>query len=329
MDRIYEKGCSLIFLIVGKSCNFNCAYCIQGDTHRVTDKTEVSDEVIDYLNNFHQRVTFYGGEPMLYFDKIREVLIRTKGSGNSYSLMTNGSLLRKSHIDFLNSFDVNLHVSWDGYNSRFSRRRDVMRENWNVIREANKLWIPSVIHAMNYPCDMLDAADELDRDYFSLHGYHLNVFLNPIIRRGENKIFDVDYDRIRSDIEKVIAQPDTHVRQVLLDYAYKEYVGWLGMDDYLYKCGHSIALGLDGNVYQCKNSGKIFGSLKDLDGWWNWQVSNDLNKNPDCVNCSVFPFCRGGCRILDGYQEEFCRIQKAFFEPLSDWAKTKHKEKVS
>lgn len=327
MSRICRKDADLVFLIVGKSCNFNCSYCIQGDSHRVTDKVEISPEVIDYLNGFHNRVTFYGGEPMLYFDQIKEILVKTRNSNNSYSLMTNGSLIRKSHIEFLNYFDVNLHVSWDGYNSRFSRYRDVMRENWGVLRFSNKLWIPSVIHSMNYPGDILEAANELDEDYFSLHGYHLNVFLNPIIKRCENKIFDVDYSRIRNDIKKVIACPDTHVKQALLTYAYNSYVGWLGSDDYLYKCGHCIALGLDGTVYQCKNSDKVFGRIKDLDNWWNWQVAHDLNKNHDCVNCSVFPFCRGGCRILDKYQEEFCLLQKAFFEPLADWAKFKHEQR--
>lgn len=327
MNKDYRRDADLIFLILGKSCNFNCVYCIQGDSYRVTDRLKISPEVIDYLNHFHKRVTFYGGEPMLYFDQIREILVKTRGSGNFYSLMTNGSLIRKSHIEFLNYFDVNLHVSWDGFNSKLSRRRDVMMENWSVIRTVNKLWIPSVIHSLNYPCDMLKAADELDRDYFSLHGYHLNVFLNPIIKRCENEIFDVDYDRIKKDIEAVISCPDTYVKQTLLKYAYDMYVNWFGSNDYLFKCGHCIALGIDGTVYQCKNSDKVFGRISDLDGWLDWQVAHDLNKNPDCVSCSVFPFCRGGCRILDRYQDEFCRMEKAFFEPLAGWAQAKYKQR--
>lgn len=317
----------MVFLIVGKCCNFNCSYCIQGDTHRVTDSVKVSPEVINYLNNFHNRVTFYGGEPLLYFDKIKEVLVKTRESGNSYSLMTNGSLLKKYHIDFLNRYGVNIHVSWDGYNSQKSRGRDVMRENWGVIRQADKLWIPAVIHSYNYPGDMLDAVDLLDKEYFALHGYHLNTFLNPIVKRGQGNIYNIDYDRIRNDIERIIRNPDTHVKQVLLEYAYNSFMKWQDSSDYLYKCGYCIALGLDGTVYQCKNSSRIFGTLEKLDEWWDWQVANDLNKNADCVNCSVFSFCRGGCRILEKYQEEFCLTQKAFFEPLVYWIKRKAQRK--
>lgn len=315
----------LIFLIVGKCCNFNCRYCIQGSSHQVIDRVNLSVKVIDYLNNFHKRVTFYGGEPMLYYNQIKEVLIKTKQSGNYYSLMTNGSLIRKAHLDFLNRFKVNLHVSWDGCNSRFSRGRDVMRENWEVIRFADRLWIPSVIHNFNYPSDMLEAAEELDEDYFSLHGYHLNVFLNPIIKGCNGKIYDVNYDRVKSDIEKIVINPDTYIKKVLLEYAYNSYSHWFGSKDYLYKCGYSIALGLDGTIYQCKNSSKILGTIDDLDNWWEWQVVNDKNKRKECINCSVFPFCRGGCRILESYHEEFCRMQKSFFEPLADWAKDRMK----
>lgn len=126
------------------SCNLNCHYCGYGDFYGNHDERKntkldiVSAKIIlEYLINFwnsnsnisHKRniyISFYGGEPLLNMDFIKEIVhfINSKTLIHNYitfSMTTNAILLEKN-IDYLVKNNFKLLISLDGDKNNNSYR---------------------------------------------------------------------------------------------------------------------------------------------------------------------------------------------------------------
>ncbi len=134
--QLANQGISILFLIFSGRCNFKCRYCIE-TTHPVTDpahRTHMSRDVaaaaVDMFCrmqkpgplNPHTEIRFYGGEPLLNYPVLEEVVrcaAREKEKGelaNDTKLIiaTNGSLLNEAKIISLKQFGVTVDLSLDG-----------------------------------------------------------------------------------------------------------------------------------------------------------------------------------------------------------------------
>ncbi len=82
-------------------------------------------EIISFvLEKEVEFVSFYGGEPLLAFDKIQYIVnfLRQNGYKGKFVLTTNGSLLNEKVISFLIKEDIFISVSYDGINQSFYRK---------------------------------------------------------------------------------------------------------------------------------------------------------------------------------------------------------------
>ena len=113
--------------ILTTDCNLQCKYCF-GESLDDFDEEFGDDIEVDYdlprklnydvalLNNFCQQdpgcvLTFYGGEPLLQMDKLRQIMDNV--SPKLYMMQTNGLLLDKLEPQYVNRFHTIL-VSIDG-----------------------------------------------------------------------------------------------------------------------------------------------------------------------------------------------------------------------
>lgn len=126
----------LVTFEVTDQCNLHCEYCGYGRFYNNYDKRkdklmdfktgkQILDYLIDYwnssLNRSHDQnifIGFYGGEPLLNFPFIDQMVAYAKKSKLlhnhfSFSMTTNGILLSK-HMDFLAKNRFSLLVSLDG-----------------------------------------------------------------------------------------------------------------------------------------------------------------------------------------------------------------------
>ena len=82
--KYLRRNINTVFLMLGNSCNMNCAYCLQHPLVHKPLSREVNPEIYDFLgevaqeNNRTLHLQFYGGEPLLYFRTIREVVEEIK-----------------------------------------------------------------------------------------------------------------------------------------------------------------------------------------------------------------------------------------------------------
>lgn len=105
-------------------CNFSCPYCFENDTPlSMSDKnieTLISaiDNKIPTLSELH--VSFFGGEPLLCWEKYKEQFIKIKNNAQnlgclfSSSITTNGYLLNKIDLEDFIQMNMNeIHVTFD------------------------------------------------------------------------------------------------------------------------------------------------------------------------------------------------------------------------
>ena len=118
-------------LYLTEECNFDCTYCYQkkrknslrwGEVHSLLERgwPFFSDPL---------KVNFYGGEPLIEFPLLRKTVSYLFEKRNpqrtvEFTLTTNGSLLDKDILSFLNEYRFKLHISFDGLAQEITRKGD-------------------------------------------------------------------------------------------------------------------------------------------------------------------------------------------------------------
>ncbi len=102
-----------IVMLTGR-CNLKCIYCGGTIDKSVMphDVTYDLDDLLDFLNSFKNvSVAFYGGEPLLRDDLIREIMDSVKAE--HFIIQTNGVLIDRLENEYIERFSSIL-VSLDG-----------------------------------------------------------------------------------------------------------------------------------------------------------------------------------------------------------------------
>lgn len=200
LDRCIDK----ITLQLTQDCNFRCKYCIYSEdknqkqrshTHKSLSLDTAKKAILFYRDHAVDanmyNVGFYGGEPLLQWDLLKEVVLFAEkeldGKFLTFSLTTNGSLITEEKAEFLEKHNVSVLVSMDGVKALNDANRvfpdgsgttDTVLKNIAMIREKHpelykKLGVSSVITPgsdvsvfSQYPCEL---------DGLPLSNYMINV----------------------------------------------------------------------------------------------------------------------------------------------------------
>lgn len=135
-DNTQEQYLGLC-LVMTDQCNFRCSYCINSSEYNFSkgySNCNISIDTIDkalelYVTNYKKSlewnpknrfsITFYGGEPLLQYDKICYTIEKVKKYYKildaQYTITTNGYLLTEDKVKYLIDNNVYINVSIDGY----------------------------------------------------------------------------------------------------------------------------------------------------------------------------------------------------------------------
>jgi len=118
-----------LILKVTDDCNFRCSYCVYGGGYqgreRQTGKNMTIETAIEAVDKFlanhapEHNISFYGGEPLLRLDLIKEVVEHARrtspqGATPRFSLTSNGSFIDAETAIFLLENRFSLTLSMDG-----------------------------------------------------------------------------------------------------------------------------------------------------------------------------------------------------------------------
>lgn len=129
-EAFLQNHRSLLILELTRRCNLRCEYCVYGEHYRgfrdhddATMSFEVARKAIEDYVEHNPRlcsVGFFGGEPLLEFERLKQVVFfaeeycSQRGIECQFHVTTNGTLLNDEAIHFLAKHEFSVLISLDG-----------------------------------------------------------------------------------------------------------------------------------------------------------------------------------------------------------------------
>lgn len=303
-------------------CNLSCWYCYE---NRIAG-SKLSEEVIAAIEkniilrySEHPfstlKMSFFGGEPFLFFNGIQKLLNFAKSfcEDNNLELIadftTNATLISSKIIEYLSQFQCHFQITLDGCEQHHNTIKVDQLNHINTYRKTI-----STLKAIN---------DSIEKRYIALR---IN-FDNQTLRGISEILNHVDFlDRRKSYIilKKVWQLPTDKVdKEALLD-ALQEVLDHKFLADYYFmpkgcvcfaERESQVLFNYDGKIFKCTtlcsfNNENALGTL-DLNSGaicWNPQKMKmwfDEKQPSYCKECKWFPSCLGICnRQLDAHPNE-------------------------
>lgn len=312
---------------LGMRCNYSCSYCNQsaeldlGTVTRTADVEGFLASLAGWLHGAPERIEFWGGEPLLYFAKLKRLVpsLRERFPEVSFSMVSNGSLMDEEILDFIEHYDIFVAVSHDGPGQHLRgpdpfddpERARWLRDFWRRRGGARKR------AAFNFVLTPANADVQATRQWLAerIGDPELQVDMEGVVTvydqralAGAGRWSESDYARMRSGLDAAFASGDAlKVRDIALrahDFVeslrHRRPSSALGQ-----KCGmdlpDQIAVDLKGNVMTCQNTGAEgqhrIGHVDALDGV-RLATSTHWSHRESCNHCPVLQLCKGSCMYL-------------------------------
>lgn len=300
-------------------CNFKCWYCYENHIK----SSKMPDSVIDsvkrlmanivdtQLNLRKFNLSFFGGEPLLFFASVARPLIEyinnlcsPKGIEVDIHFTSNGFLLKKDIVNFLKDKNVCFQITLDGGKDNHDKTRFTHggHGSYDTIVKNIKLLAKVGIKVI------------LRINYTSKNIYNVSTILDDIdsISLKEKNLISIDFQKVWQDDEaenndKVIDCLSNNIKMFhskgfrvsshkILDSVHNSCYGD--------KRFHAV-INFNGDVFNCTardfNHRNRTGYLNS-DGTIIWE-RDSLEKRmtlkfskPVCHTCRIAPLCGGGCR---------------------------------
>ncbi|MDE6558602.1 MAG: radical SAM protein, partial [Muribaculaceae bacterium] len=202
------------------SCNFRCWYCYENhrSSYMQAEMVENVKKLIankikeDKVRTF--QLSFFGGEPMLYFDKVArpiieyaQIVCKEMAIDLSVHFTTNGYLINDSIKDFLRDVNVSFQISLDGHRENHNKVRQAPGGSYDVIMDNIRslaMMRKSIVVRINYTCEKLKDIPYIVEDIKSFPPEtrpYIVIDLQQVWQdmNDENKVY------VRERIEEVIS----------------------------------------------------------------------------------------------------------------------------
>ena len=310
---LYGESTLSLTVAVTRACNFDCNYCFEGNRTGKPMNQEVEDKLIRFIRSHRGHalyITWYGGEPLLAFDRILSIHNRLKEMGRSYNagMITNGYLLTRDRADLLNELNISyLQITLDGGRDTHDSRRylknggrtyDTIFKNIEGVMESD---FRGCLHIR------VNVDSRNEEEFAQVYQYFKNKYPKDFGKRISVYPGFVKGD----DHPQSSCFFDTERQGVFLAKMYREH-GIVPLSIFPQRCSQSCTLtkrnsfvvGPDGELYKCWDDvgmpEQVVGTL-DMANNWNapliaqGMVEASYLDDPECKQCLYFPICNGGC----------------------------------
>lgn len=342
-----DKYFPVMFITLGRDCNFNCKYCLQdeGFSHQKhnIEKPKLSDKLIAFLDSYkyeHTKVMLWGGEPLLYMESIKFLLERY-GNKFDWGIITNGSLLSQDIIDVLDKHNVSLTLSHDGEATEYTRGIDVLKD------ERIKNLLKNYRNFVGFS-SVFSSANDNHRKLYSCHadlgfaGYSTSsdMIYNTSDTAALTELSQIDEEKYKKSLREAfwgyeqveLYNNERYIKEwQLVRYMISGLTSRLNRkSESPYRfynvscstCKDMLNIDYNGDVLVCHNSTYKVGTVEDdytviLEGL---RAYLKERFTPKCKECSAFDVCKGACLLLtEKGQETFCNLLRIQIGMLCDW----------
>lgn len=343
-------------LNVAHDCNLRCTYCFADEGEyrgrRGLMSKEVGRAALDFLvresgNRRNLEVDFFGGEPLMNFDVVKDVvaygreLEKTHDKNFRFTLTTNGVLLNDDILAFCNREMGNLVLSLDGRRAVHDRMRPFQGGKGSYDRV-----LPNLLKA----AESRNQTNYYVRGTFTRHNKDFAEDVKHLAELGfrqisvEPVVADPadDYALRMEDIPELCEQYDALALYLLQKHREGEPFNFFHFNidleegPCIYKrlsgCGAGCEyLGVTpwGELYPCHQFvgregflvGDVYEGIKDQDMQDAFKACNVYTRK-ECRDCFARLYCSGGCAAnaynftgsLNGTYEVGCALQKKRIE---------------
>jgi len=309
----------ILYLIMTEGCNLACRYCFLSDMvqrGRVLGKMMPPDIAFGAIDRFQAltklegveapEIIFYGGEPLLNWQVMREVLgyARLAIPTCGITVNTNGTLITEGIATILKEFDVGVSLSCDGKTNDENRVTPSGKGSLRrILRGLEILQKHGVQVAIS--CTITNAnVDRLDQDFLwfanelGVDAVDFNIMLGHDLptedyglRAAKKLVECFELSRSRGvRIERVMRRvtPFAEGRLSLVDCG---------------GCGQQVVCAPDGRIGCCHaflNDGSFFFQPDEVPNpqkhslWKSWKQRSPFNIS-ECLKCEALGICGGGC----------------------------------
>lgn len=306
MNRYDSKVLSLT-IAPTRDCNFNCTYCYEEDRPPIYIDNITCENIVKFIESYkdvkYLSLCWYGGEPLLAFDRIEEItnILKEKDYIINATLISNGYLLTDHIVDKLNNLFIHsIQITIDGLEDTHNVRRKhkVNKDSFNKIINNIELVVSkheNIIVAIRCNIDKSNSAEyhKLQAFINSRFKKYNNIHLSPgFVEEGMKCCFN---RKERTDF--------------LLEQFYKYNNTELSFypsgfrSECMARCINSFLIDPEGNLFKCwadicqheKSIGNI--NTKEFNSViaTRYLVGADQLEDKKCIECNLFPICDGGC----------------------------------
>ncbi|MDW5549429.1 radical SAM/SPASM domain-containing protein [Methanosarcina sp.] len=353
------KGLQLVLTNV---CNFKCKYCFVDSMYNSKERSELQvkqsnktmspdvaklsvEKLIDVLkrnNNNSLSIEFFGGEPLLNWPVIEEVLNTFKNGkmGETqiyYSITTNGSLINDKMAELFKKYEVTVTISFDSPKNT----ERVLANGENSLELIEKSLQILKAHGNYVTFNSVISEETLDHfDGISLVDFakQYNVAMIGLILA-----LDLDFCQNRSNRDRVIEtimQTYKYSKSQgipIVGYWYQIFSQIIGQQALTYFSGYKtcpatgckLSIEPEGHIFSCKCCSRYLGHISNLE-----EVLSSENyaeyalrayrNAPECEGCEIEGFCAGVCmgtlenkyRNLHVIEESSCEVFKMLTKQL-------------
>ncbi|SDY30481.1 uncharacterized protein SAMN05444486_1011240 [Lentibacter algarum] len=321
---------------LGLSCNYACSYCNQavqiGDAtvSKLADVAQFLTQLDGWIAQAPEQIELWGGEPFLYWAKIKRLIpaLAERFPEVVFSIITNGSLLDREKLDFIEQYDIAIGISHDGPGQHLrgpDPLDDPHKRRWIetlLAERSEKTSFNAVLTREYHDLRALKAwfTEKVGPDVFvGLEGV-VNVY-DAATAIGTGRFEPAELNSLtRSIFEALAEDPNAFGLGERVDEFYASIQRRRPIEALGQKCGmdspDAIAVDLRGNVMTCQNTGakgahKI-GHVADFEAIA-LDTATHFAFRDECMACPVVQLCKGSCMFLEGdFFKQSCANEFAF-----------------
>lgn len=328
LRQIYEefiKKPQFAYFAVTNACNLKCKYCFIENNSQVCPeqnmKFTIAQKAVDRIDEFCCKksiekfeILFYGGEPLIKFDLIQDIINYTKLKKTKFefSIITNATLLNESTLNFIKENKIKLGISIDGPKKINDANRIYKNKDGSVYDDIIDKIKPIIDKGISYCLSMTLSSDVLDNknkilEWIKQIGVN-NIAFNLMHMSDKNSNWKDVYEKsadflfgINKELNNIRINEDRVERN------------WRLFNSSNFKfsdCGatglNQITIKPNGDVIIChgdiKNNKNICGNIstdsiekclnsKNKKVW----INRSPIKNRKCLKCPAIYLCGGGC----------------------------------
>lgn len=345
-NRIFSKKSLDITIAPTTDCNLCCPYCFEeGNKHKEYMDDITLNAIAKYIISKKERtieLTWFGGEPLLCYDKIVKLndLLISNNVSFTTSIITNGTLFTDDKIKLLNQLNIQqIQITLDGEQENHDKKRFFRKNQQGTytlilsnIEKILKNTSITLFLKINVDKENLVSCKELMEFLHEKFQEYLN---NGTLKISSNYIRNITNFE---GCEKCITEEE------YLNFYTKVEHNQLSIPQLCLPCPlrvqSHIVIGPDGSIYKCLefigNKAKSIGNINSfsisVSKLAKYALKYEPFEDPECQKCSILPICGGGCpneRELKafGKRESICpSIKKEFATILENVLKEEERK---